>query len=271
MVWVLLCILLQVAFFASGAPAGSRAETAREQSVDFIRFNGAVYLSSAYMAEGGQAATYQPLVAADLGPVVGQVVTNETDPDDALAYPNEPCYWDDADGTAPRLAPGDDIYAVRGYATTFRLAAHHDGEYVLYQVWCNEEAEVGADLFDIHDRVQRISVTGDLSERSGWGVIDDEATLDELVELLLSGRIVPEEVASTAPVSFQLIVHLEDGTTFRASTAPGEFLWGLGVVEVPTAFDETLARAWGQVSDLQPGGHSPDSAIRVSSSSRRLQ
>ena len=31
-----------------------------------------------------------------------------------------------------------------------------------------------------------------------------------------------------APVTHQLIFHLDDGSTFRASAAPGELLWGLG-------------------------------------------
>jgi hypothetical protein len=113
-----------------------------------------------------------------------------------------------------------------------------------YQVWCSDDAEVGADLFDIFGRVERISLTTDLSESSGWATIDDPATIATLVEMLLSGRIVPEELMTTAPISYQTIVHLDDGTTFRASVAPGEFLWGLGAIEVPAAFDEALDAVW---------------------------
>jgi hypothetical protein len=214
------------------------------EPIDFIRFNGAVYLSTAYLAEDSPPADYSPLAPADLGPVVGEVVTNWIAGNDEILYPNEPCYWHSPDGTAPLLAPGDDIHAVRGYATTFRLAARHGGDFVAYQVWCNDEAEVGADLFDIFDRVNRISVTADLSESSGFAVIEDRATVVRLVSMLLEGRVIPEELSSMAPVTHQLIFHLEDGSTFRASAAPGEFLWGLGAVTVPAAFTETLDRAW---------------------------
>jgi hypothetical protein len=214
-------------------------------AVDVIRFDDAVYLSSAYLAQGGEAAGYQPLDMRDLGPIVGHVATNRVDSAAAAAYPNEPCYWELPDGTAPRLQPGDAIYAVGDFATTFRLAAIHDGEAILYQAWCSDDARVGADLFDIYGRVERISVTGDLSERTGFATIDQRETLDALVDMLLSGRIIPEELASDAPVTYQLIIHLDDGTTFRASTARGEFLWGLSVVELPPAFEEALARAWG--------------------------
>lgn len=220
-----------------------RFAQATAEPVDFIRFNGAVYLSTAYF-EDSPPARVSPLNPEDLGPVVGQVVTNWVDANDEFNYPNEPCSWDTPDGTAPRLAPGDDIYAVRGYATTFRLAARREGELVAYQVWCGDAAHVGADLFDIYDRVHRISVTADLSESSGFAVIEDRATVVRLVGMLLEGQVIPEERSSLAPVTHQLIFHLDDGTAFRASAAPGELLWGLGAVAVPAAFVETLDRAW---------------------------
>ncbi len=231
-----------------------RFTLATEEPVDFIRFNGAVYLSTAYLAEDSPPAADTPLAPEDLGPVVGQVVTNWIDGNDEILYPNEPCYWDTPDATAPRLAPGDDIYAVRGYATTFRLAARHDGELVSYQVWCNDAAQVGADLFDIYDRVHRISVTADLSESSGFAAIEDRATVARLVGMLLEGQVIPEELTSMAPITHQLIFHLDDGSTFRASAAPGEFFWGLGAVTVPAAFTETLDRAW----PSHPGAEAPD-------------
>lgn len=232
----------------------ARFAQASEEPVDFIRFNGAVYLSTAYLAADSPPAADTSLAPEDLGPVVGQVVTSWVDGNDELLYPNEPCSWDTPDGTAPRLAPGDDIYAVRGYATTFRLAARRDGALVSYQVWCNDEANVGADLFDIYDRVDRISVAADLSESSGFAVIEDRATVARLVGMLLEGRVIPEELSSTAPVTHQLIFHLDDGATFRASAAPGELLWGLGAVTVPAAFTETLDRAWASY----PGAEAPD-------------
>jgi hypothetical protein len=235
-----------------GVMSSTKAQAA-DEPVDFIRYNGAIYLSTAYLAENSSPAPATPLAPKDLGPVVGEVVANWVDGDDLITYPNEPCYWDNPDGTAPRLAPGDDIHAVRGYATTFRLAVRHEGELVSYQVWCNDEAEVGADLFDIFDRVNRISVTADLSESSGFAVIDDRNTIADLVSMLLEGRVIPEELSSMAPITHQLIFYLDDGSTFRTSAAPGELLWGLGAITVPAAFTEALDRAWtsypGEASD----------------------
>jgi hypothetical protein len=227
---------------------------ATDEPIDFIRFNGAVYLSIAYLAEDSPPAAPSSLAPGDLGPAVGEVVTNWIDGNDEALYPNEPCYWDTPDGTAPLLAPGDDIHAVHGYATTFRLAARHEGALVTYQVWCNAEAEVGADLFDIFDRVDRISVTAELSESSGFAVIEDRATVTDLVNMLLEGRVIPEELSSTVPITHQLIFHLDDGSTFRASAAPGELLWGIGAVTVPAAFTETLDHA----GTSDPGEEAPN-------------
>jgi hypothetical protein len=248
---LVLASILLVAGASSGM--GTRAQ-ATDEPINFIRFNGAVYLSLAYLAEESPPASHSPLAPGDLGPVVGEVVTSWIGGNDEVLYPNEPCYWNTSDGTAPLLAPGDDIHAVRGYATTFRLAARHEGSLVAYQVWCNDEAKVGADLFDIFDRVNRISVTGDLSESSGFAVIEDRATVTHLVGMLLEGRVIPEELSSTAPITHQLIFHLDDGSTFRASAAQGELLWGLGAVAVPAAFTEALDHAW----TSEAGEEAPD-------------
>ena len=227
-----------------GAGVVSSGAQPDDETVDFIRFNGAVYLAAVYLQESA-AAPNPALESNAVGPAVGQVVTNWVDATDQTIYANEPCYWETPDGTAPRLMPGDAIYAVRGYATTFRIAAQQGDGFVFYQAWCNDDAEVGADLFDISRRVERISVTGDVSESTGWTVIDDHATVQRLVDMLLDGRVIPEELASTAPVTYQMIFHLDDGTAFRASAAEGEVLWGLGAVTVPRAFTQTLARVIG--------------------------
>ena len=241
----ILCLVPALILIGHG-PAAVVVTRAREIDgpIDFIRINGAVYLSTVYLAENSSRASFTPLGSQELGPAVGQVVTNWIDGNDEAVYPNEPCYWDTPDGTAPLLAPGDAIYAVRGYATTFRLAARHDDELVSYQVWCSDDAEVGADLFDVYGRVERISVTADQSESSGFAVIEDPTTVASLVGMLLEGKVIPEELTSTAPVTHQMIIHLDDGSTFRASAAPEEFLWGLGAVSVPAAFTETLDHAW---------------------------
>ena len=256
-----LALLPMTAAGTTSSASGGSAHPVPDEPVDFVRFNGAVYLSLAHLAGPDPARPSPSIEAERLGPVVGRVVTDRVDRNAEVAYPNEPCSWGSPDGTAPRLAVGDELYAVRDYTTMFRLAARRGGEVVLYQVWCSDWAKVGADLFDIRTRVERISVTGDLSESSGWATIGDRAAVDGLVDMLLAGRILSEEPAPTSPPSHQLILHLDDGTAFRASAAAGAFLWGLGAVAVPPAFDEGLDRAWtGHLGVGTPAATGPDRA-----------
>ncbi len=230
--------------FLSAPLAFAQSDARGDDAVDFIRFDGATYLASAYLSQDDlDWSVHQPGEIA-LGPVVGSVSQRQINPADAFAFPNEPCHWTVPNLVAPNLAPGDPIQAVPGFMTDFRLAARHEGRVRYYQVWCRDDALVGADLFDIYGRVTRISVTGDLSEKSGFAVIDDPVLLAALTDMMLAGEVVPEENASGDAVNYQLIVHLNDGSTFRVSTAPGEILWGLSVIEAPPEFDDILAAAW---------------------------
>ena len=58
---------------------------ADSDAIDFITFNGAVYLSTVYLAEDSPIAPYATIGLRDLGPPVGEVVTNWVDGADALA------------------------------------------------------------------------------------------------------------------------------------------------------------------------------------------
>lgn len=230
--------------FYAAPLAMAQSDAGGDNPVDFIRFDGATYLASAYLSQDDlDWSAHQP-DAFPLGPLIGSVSPRQVNPADAFAYPNEPCHWTVPDAVAPGLTPGDPIHAVPDFSTDFRVATRHNGEIRVYQVWCRDDAYVGADLFDIHGRILRISVTADLSEKSGFAVIDDPAVLALLTDMLLAGKVVPEEDSAGDPVTFQLIVQLDDGSTFRISTAPGEVLWGLSVIEVPPEFDAVLAAAW---------------------------
>src|SRR5206468_3026559 len=62
------------------------------------------------------------------------------------------------DASAAFMPAGTKMYAVRGYATEFRLAAVWKDHVFLYQVWRNPRAKVGGDLYDLRDRVRAIDV-----------------------------------------------------------------------------------------------------------------
>jgi hypothetical protein len=62
------------------------------------------------------------------------------------------------DASAAFLPAGTRMYAVRGHATTFRLAAVWRDRIFLYQAWRNPHAKVATDLYDIASKVRGIDV-----------------------------------------------------------------------------------------------------------------
>jgi YD repeat-containing protein len=56
------------------------------------------------------------------------------------------------------LDPGTPLHAVRGYRTSFRLAAHRDGRLVLYEVFENPQARTWGDLLDLDGKVARVAI-----------------------------------------------------------------------------------------------------------------
>src|SRR4029450_13685116 len=56
------------------------------------------------------------------------------------------------------LPSGTRMYAVRGHATTFRLAAVWKDHIFLYQAWRNPRARVATHLYDIVGKVHKVDV-----------------------------------------------------------------------------------------------------------------
>ena len=62
------------------------------------------------------------------------------------------------DAAAAYLPAGTRMYAVRGHATDFRLAAVWRDRIFLYQAWRNPRAQVGGKLYDVAGKVRAIDV-----------------------------------------------------------------------------------------------------------------
>jgi hypothetical protein len=100
------------------------------------------------------------------------------------------------DAGAAFLPSGTRMYAVRGHATTFRLAAVWKDHLFLYQAWRNPRARVATDLYD------RVTAA-----------ITASRDLEALVEMITRGtarRPQPHEVGEPR---YWLTFWLSDGTT----------------------------------------------------------
>jgi hypothetical protein len=195
--------VLFVCLMASCAPFGS----AIIDYVDFVRWDGIEYLTRV-------PAVGRELTEADLGPLVFQVKQTL-----AQTRQHDPTY-EPGDGDAAFVAVGEPVYAVRGYATWFRVAAHHSGRLVLYEANHNASAKLGRDMFDIEGKVAALAIIDETDGKSVVARIVEPRRVETLVRLVLDGTVggvvPPSPLISGGrrpPPDFVLIAfELKDGT-----------------------------------------------------------
>lgn len=146
--------------------------------IDFVRTNGITYTGAdSFGARIGRA-----LVDADLGPEqfrVKQMLSGASKgPDYRIS-----------DGDAAFVPAGEPVYAVKGYAPTFRLAARREGRLVLYEADSNPAAKAGRDLLDIESKVVGIALVSGKDSVTILGRITERSRIDDLVRLVLSSPV----------------------------------------------------------------------------------
>jgi hypothetical protein len=190
-------------------------------TLDFVTFDGIDYIR--WIDEPGR-----ELTRADLGAEFGTVGCSIGEDSRACSY--------GVDAGAAFMPAGTRMYAVRGYATEFRLAAAWRDHLFLYQAWRNPRARVGRDLWDIAGRVRAIDV-----ERRDGPPAPREATrpapvaspqdVEALVGMMLSGSMRRPTPHAAGEPEYWLTIWLADGTTlgrpYYADT--GELMGGLAV------------------------------------------
>src|SRR6266540_725788 len=159
---------------AGGSPPSC---TAVIDYVDFVRF-GKIFYSASYSILG------RPITDVDLGAerfrVKNTVSLTTCDP-----------YYRPVDGDAAFVPAGESVFAVKGYAPTFRLAARHNNMLVLYEAESNPAARRGADLMDIEGRVKSIALLDQKTGRTAVSRISDRSRVESLVRVIANASIDP--------------------------------------------------------------------------------
>jgi hypothetical protein len=198
---------------------------------DFVTFDGIDYIR--WIDEPGR-----ELTRADLGVEFGTVGCSIGEDSRTCSY--------GTDAAAAFMPAGTRMYAVRGYATEFRLAAAWRNRLFLYQAWRNPRARVGGDLFDIAGRVRAIDVHRSggprpSGEASSPAPITSARDVEALVGMILRGPMRRPTPYATGEPQYWLTIWLSDGTTlgrpYYADT--GELMGGL---VVPLEFRVILER-----------------------------
>ena len=88
------------------------------------------------------------------------------------------------DGDSTRLDVGTPVYSISSYDPTFRLIVKYGHDYVLYEVGENVNAEIGADLLDIENKVIRIDLEYG-NQHENKVLVTDSAEIESLVSAVL--------------------------------------------------------------------------------------
>jgi hypothetical protein len=223
----------------SACQESDRAEPATgEASIDGLQFGDTFY--ARWTAVTNHPEGVRRIGQADLGRVVGRVVANRTDEpvESGAAFRNL---------EATFLPVGTPVHAVKGYPTSFRLAARSDGRLALYEPWSRPTARIGADLLGgIEGKVERIGVYSHHEPLRRLGVVDGRRQVQRLVRLVMRAPVAEQDPATGPQDDEPYVVsfHLADGTaTSRLFNAKTGFLAG-GVI-VPDKFTAAIRKAVG--------------------------
>jgi len=201
--------------------------------LDFVTFDGIDYIR--WASEPGR-----PLARSDLGAEFATVGCS-------MGEDRRGCPFG-VDAAAAFMPAGTRMFAVRGYATEFRLAAVWTDRLFLYQAWRNPRAKVGAALYDIAGRVRAIDVQrGEPTPAvpATPAAITSPRDVEALVEMIARAPVRPPQSHAFGEPRFWLTFWLADGTTLgRPYFVLTRELMG-GVV-LPEAFTVILERYLGE-------------------------
>jgi len=216
------------------APAAAQAGSPSTASLlDFVTFDRIDYIR--FADEPGRALTRD-----DLGIEFATVACS-------IGEDNRNCSYG-LDGGAAFLPAGTRVYAVRGYATEFRLAAVWRDHIYLYQAWRNPRARVGGALFDIAGKVRAIEVSRGEPTPEAPGKparIAAREDVDALVGMIVRGTTRRPLAHAVGEPRYWLTFWLADGTTLGRSYFPetDELMGGVIVAgEFRALLDRYLAR-----------------------------
>lgn len=197
--------------------------------LDFVSFDGIDYIR--FEDEPGRALTRD-----DLGVEFATVACSIGEDSRSCSY--------GLDGGAAFLPAGTRMYAVRGFATEFRLAAVWRDRIYLYQAWRNPRARVGGALFDIAGKVRTIEVRRGEPTPGAPGkaaLIASREDVEALVDMVVRGVTRRPGPHATGEPRYWLTFWLVDGTTLGRAYFP-ETSELMGGVIVATELHALLER-----------------------------
>jgi len=225
---LVLVLVTWVGLLSCGIPASSG--TAQVDWVNFINFKGITYVGDP-LNQG------RALQESDLGPQFAKVTFKVSGNITTIGYQAR-------DGDAAFLNAGTQVYTVKGYQPTFRLAAHGTNDHnrlVLFEADTNPSAKKGSDLLDIAGKVLSISVNSEQDGKTEIAAILDPKQVAALVALVLTAPVDQNRSPQDEPQYF-IAFHLSDGTTVTRQYGLHTRELSRGIL-VPKAFGDAIEQA----------------------------
>lgn len=166
--------------------------------VDFVKLNDIQYLRNNYSIN-----------ANDLGSQIGEVKFRLS------GNINDPNY-NAKNGDAAFLEKGSPIYTVNDYKSSFRIAARSSNHIIVYQVFSNPNAKIGADIADIFNKVEYIGINDETNDKE-IVAIRDVTKIHEMVDLLLNAPVNHSSRSERTGKRYFISFHLKDGSEFKGA------------------------------------------------------
>lgn len=226
---VLAIILMTwLGLMSCSAPAAS--VTTQIDWVNFIKFKGITY-------NGDPLNQGRTLQESDLGPQFAKVTFKVSGNITTNGYQAQ-------NGDAAFLSAGTQVYMVKGYQPTFRLAAHDANDHnrlVLFEADTNPSAKKGSDLLDIAGKVLSIGVNSEQDGKTEIVAITNLKQVAALVALVLTAPVDQNRPPQDEPQYF-IAFHLSDGTTVTRQYGLHTRELSRGIL-MPKAFDDAIEQA----------------------------
>lgn len=165
-----------------------------------LRFDGITYdYASGSTPPGGN------LDDEDLGPKLAELNLEGNEQSTSSTTPTS---------AIPNVVP---IYAIKGYDTSFRLAARMDDGLIMFEVLYNPKANEASDVLDIGGKVSSISIAhwgGPIAGGRRVGGIEDPEKVQRALQGLMDAPLKstgPDYYGTKNPNHFSIYFELEDG------------------------------------------------------------
>jgi hypothetical protein len=168
--------------------------------MDFLKFDDITYYAVDYLIE-------DELDYIELGDVYKTVKHKVADVVFNINYKAK-------NGDAARYTRGTKVYSIIGYKTAFRLAVKTGMGIMLYEAVKNPNASIGADMLDLVNKVEYITLNSGTDRESVIVKIDNKTDVEKIINFIINSPI-DDDIQITSDDKYYINFYFKDGTSTK--------------------------------------------------------